>query len=185
MYQFQARVRNGSRLELRFGWIWRLFFLACAALAGSAALGNEQMHIVPALLTLLCLGAVLFDERWDFDRADGTVTTRVGFFPLLRRRVYALQQISAVELCGSRRAGADAAARAAATAVPGADRYGRTGGPSVMQRGLVRLSVRLQRPDGSIETANVQTEAYRRIARLQELGRTIADFCEVPFESSV
>lgn len=186
MYQFRVRMSNGSRLELRLGWIWRLFFVVCAVLIASAAAGDEQLRIVPSFLALVCVAAALFDERWDFDRADGKVTMRVGFFPLMRRRVYDLQQVHAVELRGSHRAGAEAPGAAAAeAAVPTEDRYRRPGGRSMMHRGLIRLSIRLQRPDGSRESVNLQTEAYRRVIRLQELGRTIADFCAVPFESSI
>ncbi len=189
MYQFQVRKSNAARLELRFGWLWRMFFLACAALAAAAAQGDQRLHLVPALLALVCLAAALFDERWIFDRAEGKVSTRVGFFPLMRRRVHALQQVRAVLLRGSRRAGAEVTGvRTAGAAEPAADpgdRYRKAGGLPGTHRGLIRLSIRLQRPDGSFQTVNLQTEAYRRIMRLQELGRTIADFCEVPFESSV
>lgn len=181
MYQFQVRINNGSRLELRFGWMWRLFFVACAVLAASAVPGDERLHPVPALLALVCLAAALFDERWVFDRSDGRVLLRLGFFPLRRRRVYPLQQVRSVKLRVSRPSGAASAAELPAE--PAGDRYRRPAIPTAMQRGLIRLSITLQRPDGTVETVNMQTESHRRFERLQELGRTVADFCEVPFES--
>lgn len=174
MYQYKLRLADDRRLELRVGWLWRVFFLGCCGLLSTAVFDGGRIHVVPAALAVICLLAGLYDDRWLFDRSAGTVESRAGALPLLHRRSYALDRLQAIRLRSVQQIGAQGHA----------DLYSRPAIPRALQRNLVRLSLLLRDEDGSPVHVNVQTESMRRYDHLFALGQALAEFCQVPFEPS-
>ncbi|TVQ39107.1 MAG: hypothetical protein EA384_07540 [Spirochaetaceae bacterium] len=180
MYQYRVHHRGAERLELRVGWFWRVFFLACCAFLAWAAFHGGDVYPLPAVMGIICLVAGLYNERWAFDRNAGQVVSYVGLFPIVRRRVYDLQSVTAVRVLTSAPIGGSA---------PEAKRdhdsgpYTAPGVPRVLQRRLVRLSLRMRQDGDDALSVNMQTESQRRHEHLLMIGRAVADFCRVPLET--
>ena len=177
MYQYRIHHSGAERLELRVGWPWRLFFLGCSGFLAWTAFDGGRIYPLPVLVGLICLAAGLYNEQWLFDRADRRIVSLIGLFPLLRRRVYELDRLEAVRVRTMHPIGA---------APPDSDtgnRFSQPAVPRALQRGLVRLSLRMSDDNGDSQSINVQTESQRRYQHLLTVGQAVAEFCQVGLES--
>ena len=177
MYQYRIRRSGDERLELRVGWIWRVFFLGCCGFLAWTAFHGGGVYPLPAVIGLICLVAGLYNEYWAFDRTAGEVISLIGLFPIMRRRVYELDSLDSVRVRMARPIGGE-------QPQDRADRYAQPAVPRAMQRRLVRLSLRLRHDDGATQSINLQTESQSRYRHLITIGQAISEFCRVPLETS-
>lgn len=176
IYQLHVRKKAEDELVLGLGHGWRVAFGVLTGLMLWMLL-NTGIAPIPAVLLLVSLVATLYHERWVVLPRESVIESHIGLLFLPRKRRYPATRMRRVVLRHSSSAGPSTTALAKDS-----------GGllSRALEKRMVRLGVDFHADDsapGSVRLhANIATESERAAARLRELGRELAQYCDVPFE---
>ena len=118
-------------------------------------------NLIPIVLTLLCLIAALYNERWIFDRTGNTVVQQTGLIMIYRSKRLKLEALRAIELSGFRMG-----------------EVAKSGKGGLFNRTLVTLA--LHDTDGKIHKLDIVKAVHLKEIRLA--AQQLADFCGIPLE---
>ena len=174
MFGFRLQLKNlpDGRLVFRIPLPYRLLLLSIGALilasivAGGDAGGIfNRANTIPLIICLLCFAGAAYHERWIFERETGRVIHQSGLLALHSNKVYGFSELASVEV---RRLGIRG------LTPPGGAKV------KLPIRALFRLL--LVEKSGRVHTL----ETYRRsqLARVQNTGGRIAEYCTLTYISS-
>lgn len=159
----RARHIGSEVLLLRLPHTFRIFFALLAAILLYGIFAGEGGGVVPVILLVISALALVYDERWRFDRARGVVEWRIGLMGLVRPGKVPMESLERFTI-GEMMKGA----------VPGAQE----GKSRFFQRRYVHLTM--------TTTEGHEYDIERRAARsgenLHEIAREVARFCERPLD---
>ncbi len=150
-------------LLLRLPHIFRVFFGILTVILIYGLFTSEDVPILPAIILLISVLALLYDERWRFDRARGVVEWRIGLVGLVKPGSVQLDEVERFVL-GELTKGA----------VPG----GVEGRSRLVQRRYVHLTMTTKSGD----EYDIERRAARSGENLQTIAREVARFCERPLD---
>lgn len=85
---------GGVRIVLGFFLAFLLWGIADAAGRGAEA----SSLVLPSILAVLCLPRILYREKWCFIPGEKRVVSIFGFGPFVRKKAYAYEDISCLEI---------------------------------------------------------------------------------------
>lgn len=176
IYQLYVRKETPQEMTIGLGLGWRVIFAALTAIM-LWILSHTGLAPIPVALTLVSVAATLYHERWSILPAESRIESEVGVLFLPKRRRYSTTALRRVVLRHTSSSGPSTTALARESS-------------GVLSRAFEKRIVRLGLdfdPDESAPGAgrlhgNIVTESERSAARLRELGRRLAQYCNVPFE---
>lgn len=165
MLNISLRVHHPSSdvLLLRLPHTFRIFFGILTIILIYGIFTSESVPILPAIILLISVLALLYDERWRFDRTRGVVEWRIGLMGLVKPGSVDLEQVDRFVL-GELTKGA----------LPG----GTEGRSRLVQRRYVHLTMTTTEGD----EYDIERRAARSGENLQTIAREVARFCERPLD---
>lgn len=175
IYRLIPKNPRPEQLVLSFGWGWRAFFGAVAALLAYGMLQDGVAGAIGIIFTAILVLAALYDDRWDFDREAGVIAHSSGLLLVKRTKRYPLSDLREVLTRG----------RTPSSDVPSAPegmlgRGPHRGPPRGVNRGFTRLWLRFEET-GDVD---IQMDSNRHREALQNLAMEIARFCDVPYRDT-
>lgn len=176
IYQLYVRKETPNELIIGLGVGWRITFAVLTAIM-LWILSQTGLAPIPVALSLVSVAATLYHERWSIFPAESRIESEVGLLFLPKKSTYSTTALRRVVLRHTSSSGPSTTALSRES----------TGLISrALEKRIVRLGLDFD-PDDSAPGAarlhgNIVTESERSSARLRELGRRIAGYCEVPFE---
>lgn len=175
IYRLIPKNPRPEQLVLSFGWGWRVFFGAVAALLAYGMLQDRVFGALGLIFTAILILAALYHDRWEFDRETGAITHSSGLLPVHRTRRYPLNDLREVLTRGR------APSNEGASAPEGMlGRGPHRGPPRGLNRGFTRLWLRFEEA-GDVD---VQMDSNRHQNAMQNLAMEIARFCDVPYRDT-
>jgi hypothetical protein len=95
--RFRLRTRDEGTVILEFGVAFRVLFAFLALILGMGIAQSGGFAPLPIGILVVLLVGALYEERWEFDPTEGTITTRHGLLVAARRRTWRFSEVSAVE----------------------------------------------------------------------------------------
>jgi len=163
-------------MTLGLGVGWRITFGVLTAIM-LWILTQTGLAPIPVALALVSVAATLYHERWSIFPTESRIESQVGVLFVPKKRTYSTTALRRVVLRHTSSTGPSttALARESSGLVSRA-----------LEKRIVRLGLDFD-PDDSVPGAgqlhgNIVTESERSAARLRELGRRVAQYCQVPFD---
>ena len=176
IYELHIRKETPHELILGLGPGWRITFAVLTAIM-LWIVTQTGLAPIPVALALVSVAATLYHERWIILPAESHIESQTGVLFLPKKRTYSTSALRRVVLRHSSSSGPSTTALARESS-------------GVLSRAfekrIVRLGLDFDPDDSAPGTGrlhgNIVTESERNAARLRELGRRLAQYCEVPFD---
>lgn len=156
-------TRSDDMVELALPMSFRVTFGIISVVLIAAILSFGMITVVPMVVTAITVLAGLYEERWIFDRARGTVTHRYGLVFLAGKHETSFDEIESFILSNFRE-------------VPDEQLF--SSKRTLALRSLVSLQMGLK--GGRSRT--IEIRANRHNSTLKESAERISQFCGIPLE---
>lgn len=170
IFSLKVMENTGTSLRLGRSKFWRFLFLGIGLFLILGSILIREAPLLFIIITLVCILAGLYDDRWFFDREKKILFHRGGIGPINRKKEFPLDAIDRVVL------------RSAVSSGFTSEKIGASKAPSfpdLFRRGRATLWLLFK---DDTPRFLIDEGSHRDRGELENIGTTISAWCHVPFE---